>query len=609
MNVFNINTEIDKQNLYKIISLLKNNKMLVSPRLEAFPYQKNLWFENPLNSRYYTFQMQSLNMLDYLLMYYEKYADDECIEKALQLFYLWYDENFISRHSKNFTSIAYHNETIAKRLLVVVHLLSICLDKDLCLLEETFLKVIFSHCQMLSDEFIYIREHHYGIDQDIALLVASIVYNQYFIKDAYIQYIQLAKQRLKAQLDYFIGDDASFFGHSLQIAYSLSLRLNNLSKFINEYDDDKEYNLYIKRKLENLLVFIYAMTEPLGYLPPIGDSSYIQMNKEAILKCNYLQPYFEYLFSNGNNGKKLIYQYVFFKEANYFIFTSSENLHDDFYKLLFYSANHSTFHKHPDDLAFLLYYKNLLLFIDSGKYNYQKENNYRKSVTSIYAHNTICVDFKSYPLEDVKLNYSGIVNVIIDNNFVYASGISCLYKDVLIRRSLILLQDNLLIIDEIEGKSIHDYEISFNLNPLVDLKRVDKEYFGYLKDEQIVQIKNIYCTNNLDSQYHYGNKNELLGFMSRELNKIEPSHHITYHTLDIKSLIITQVILGKDHNIDFDIEQSDEYIKICVNKNDIYKIKKAKYYQEVSRNNIKLNDIRNDNQLLKNSIHKFYLTI
>ncbi len=605
MKVFNINTEIDKQNLNKIISLLKNNKIIVSPHSKVFPYQKKLWFENPLNSRYYTFQMQSLNMVDYLLMYYEKYADDECLAKAMQLFYLWYDDNFVSKTSKNFTSIAYHNETIAIRLLIVVHLLSICLDKDLCLLEETFLKVISSHCQLLSDEYVYINEHHYGIDQDIALLVASKVYNHYYIKDAYLQYIQLAKKRLKAQLEYFIGEDGSFYGHSLQIAYIISLRINNLLNFINKYDEDKDFNLYIKSKLESLLVFIYAMTEPFGYLPPIGDSSYIKMNKHAILKCNYLQPHFEYLFSNGNNGKKLISKHAFFKKANYFITASDESLHDDFYKLLFYSANHSNFHKHPDDLAFILYYKNLQLFIDSGKYNYQSENNYRKCVTSIYAHNTICVDYEPYPLEANKTNHSGIINVVIDDDFVYASGISCLYENVIIRRNIIQLPYNLLIIDDIDAKSKHDYEINFNLNPLIDMKRVDKEYFGYLKSEQVVQIKNLYFSNNLDSQYHYGNRNELIGFMSRELNKFEPSHHITYHTEDKKTLIITQVILGK-HPMDFEIEQIDGYIVICANKTDVYKIKKTMYYQEIYKNNVKLDDIKNKNQFLINSIYKFY---
>ncbi len=534
----NLVSSVSSNQLNKIIFSLKSDKIVVSPYLKAVPYKKNIWFEN--HSRQFIYKLQSLNMIHYLLLYYRTYQDDRCIEKALQLFYLWYEENYEQYKS----DLTYHHYVIALRLSVVSQLLSICKTLDLCILDDVFIEVLATHTKMLADIDIYKRQHINGITQDIVLIKSSMIYNTYYINNAFNNYIEFAKERLTAQLDYFIDDeDSSYLGESLQKAYFLFIRLYDFYQFLEEESD---FKMFIKRKLDHLYEFLYAFTDPFGNLLPLGDSSSQIINQALFLNYNHpFKTHYEYLFSNGMRGKKLTYINAYFKKANILIAFSSNEISNEFYKLIFSNSYYSTYHKHHDNLAFNLYYKKQLLFIDGGKYNNQDDNYYRQALMSCYAHNTICVDYQDYQIEKENLNQCGIVNVVLLDDVVFACGIHTLYEDIILKRNILFFKKQLLIIDEFEAKQSHHYEIIFNINPVLSLKTdQQKKYYGYLKGDLAFELKNVFSTTPLTTHYHYGNKNKYKGFMSQRLNQVKPSHTLIYEGKGDNALIITQISLG-----------------------------------------------------------------
>lgn len=582
IKVVSLTNNVSLNQLKKLVVDIKKDKIALSPRLKTYTYQKTIWYDH--HSRYFLFKLHSLTMISYLLTDYKLFKDDKCVEKAIQLFYLWYEENF----PKSYCNLSYHPHVIAQRLLVVSNLLSICKKLDLCILDDIFIEVMSTHVKMLSDDYLYKKQHLDGIDQDIALLITGIVYNQYYIKNAFNEYIELAIKRIYKQLDYFIDDDeSSFLGHSIQNAYRLFLRLNDLYIFVNQSIKFESFSKHIKIKQDHLYQFIYTFTQPGGILPPIGDSSYVSINQKLFLA--YPHPY----------SKHLVNRNIYFPKANLLITNDLDH------QLIFYNSFYSTYHKHHDNLAFCLSYKGDLLFIDGGRYNYQTDNYYRQAINGSYSHNTICVDFHDYQIDKYQLNRSAIVNVVLEDYLTYACGIHTLYEAVILKRNILFISNQLLLIDEIFAKEMHDYEIVFHLNPILKLKtNGHKEHFGFLNNELAFQLKPIFSTILLTPHYHYGNQNQYKGFMSRKLNQIEPAHTLIFQGKGENELVVTQISLG-EKELPINVIANDKMIQIKI-VDDTFTILRGKTYNELTKNNLPLNQKISSNNILNKAINTFY---
>ena len=109
---------------------------------------------------------------------------------------------------------------------------------------------------------------------------------------------------------------------------------------------------------------------------------------------------------------------------------------------IFYSQQliHSNVHKHADDLSFLLTYGKTDFFVDSGKYNYNETDAYRKYFRSSLSHNTITVDGQSYPLGNRQVNKSRIDHYKTASTYSYVTGSHDLYDGVSIQRTVIYLK-------------------------------------------------------------------------------------------------------------------------------------------------------------------------
>ncbi len=590
IDVFSLNRELSLKQLKKVVMSLKQDKIAVSPKLKAFPYEKSIWYE--AHSPYFLFKLQSLTMIDYLLSYYQKFHDDRCVIKALQYFYLWYEEN----QHRSQCKLCFHHDVIAKRLVTISRLLSTSKSLDLLLLDDIFIEVIASHVRRLVEKNDHYHYDH-EIDHDLALIIASIVYNHYYIKNAYQSYIELSIKRLTEKLDDLITNDSSFLGESTQRAYQLFIRLYQLHHFLKQYTLLNDFSKYIKGKLNHLYYFLYAMTQPDAMLPPIFDSSYVSLNKEIILSYQHpLKQKFKDLFSH----QMLHYESFFFQKAN-FVILNQKN-----YKLYFYNSFLNPHHKQQDNLAFCLYYHKYLLFIDGGRYNYQENNYYKNAMNKCYAHNTISVDYHDYQIDRSQINQCGIVSTLFTKDLNYACGIHTLYEELIIKRNLIILSNQMIILDELFSKENHDYEIIFNINPIFNLKTDGLQlYNGYLNHNPIFELKSIYSTMPLTTYYHYGNHKQYKGLMSRKFNHIEPCHSVIYQGKGRNEIVVTRIGLG-DYQSKMSIKATKKMIEIKIDDDTYYLIRK-KIYNEITKNNTTLSHQFSVHEQLNKTIQSFYM--
>lgn len=598
IKVFNIYRNTNKITLNRIVNELLSDNIYLSSSFPTYKYNDKLWYENPLNNRSYTFMMQCLAPISYLLAYFDMYdKNTKYVDKALDLFYLWYENNFL----KNKNDYTFNKHSLALRLISICDLYTTVNQLEHCILEDVFMDVISHHCHFLNEEENYKKYHMNGINQDIALYIAGIVFNRYFNDIKYLEYKELAIKRLTLQINHLINEDGSYREHNLQHAYLLFVRLSEFYQSIKDYEKESDLCNLLKDKLDKLVLFLYVMLEPKGYLPPIGDSSYLKVNNKYIFNYDHkLKYYFEYLISNGKHGKKLLYLNTFFPQSNYLISINKRVINTHFTKLIFYCPTHSTTHKHNDDLSFLLYYKNTLIFLDGGKYNYQYDSFYRRAVMSIYAHNTICVDKHDYLIDMINTNKSAITNVSYVDNILLAQGVSCLYDEVLIKRNMVFVKNySLLILDEIKSKNKHDYEFIFNINPNVYLRKVDKLFNGYLDDEKIFGLETLYSDIDLNAFHYYGDNDEYKGWFSKNVNEIEPSHCVIYHGKAKNAKVITQIAFNKSKEISINIDDDTVVLKI---NDDTYSIKTNNYSSDLYKNYTLIKNYYNANDTLLKSM-------
>ncbi len=536
-------------------NLLKHNIITVSPYLKSYPYTKTIWVKG--HSDEFLRRLHSLSMINYLLLFYQKYYDDECIEKALAYFYLWHENNF----PKSSCKLAYSDDVMALRLMTVSKLFCICKSLDLCILDDIFISVISHHLNILGKKT-------QGIKIQISVIIAATIYNHYFINNAYNTYIQSAMNNLRIQLDTLITDEC-FIIPSLNKAYQLFLALNQFYCFMTQYEKYQEFNKYLKTKSDILYDFIHAFTLPTGYLPPLFAEDTIYLNKKIILSYqNDLKRQYSYLFTNGKRGSSLLKKYYFFPKSNLLVVNNSTEITNNYYRLIFYN-NHSN---HHDNLAFVLYYKNSMLFVDYGK-----------RYSGCYYHNTIAVDYHDYFIN----KNAGIVNIVNDDEFMFTCGIHTLYEEVILRRNLMCFFDRIIIIDEFISVENHDYEIIFNINKRVQLKTDrDKYIFGFMNDECYFMLNILYSTMELSTSYKNKQGNTLI-----------------YHGFGKDESVISQINLGSDEEVLINVDDSSFTLTI---NNDRYTILKGPIYNQLVRNEVSLPNQLNISKNLIKSIEEIY---
>jgi hypothetical protein len=225
-------------------------------------------------------------------------------------------------------------------------------------------------------------------------------------------------------------------------------------------------------------------------------------------------------------------------------------------------------------------------------------------MTSLYGHNSICVDKHDYLIDKTFMNKSGITNITIDNHITLLSEVSCLYEGILLRRNFLFIKNYyLIIIDEFDSIENHQYEIIFNINQKLSIKNNELEYAGYLDEKKYFSIKNLYCTEICTTTFFNGNKKDFKGFLSYNGKDIEPTNTVIYKIKCSNGLNISLITLNPTIHVSYQILNDQINFKMG---DDVYSIIRNKFYRYLEKNGKIFHDEKTNNKALLNSINDFY---
>src|SRR5699024_2469915 len=131
------------------------------------------------------------------------------------------------------------------------------------------------------------------------------------------------------------------------------------------------------------------------------DSTVINMSTIGRYKELFDSEEYKFITSAGEEGRVPSPLIKAYPETGYLI-ARSEWSSDAIY-FLFLASYHMHYHKHTDDLSFLLY-KNGPIFVDAGPHSYNYKDPMTQYAYSQYAHSTLIVNDKSLPRTDFKFD-------------------------------------------------------------------------------------------------------------------------------------------------------------------------------------------------------------
>lgn len=440
-----------------------------------------------------TFQLylQTLGMLPLLCRAYSIEKDTRYIAKANQILLDWIRYEKTDKSIKN--ALVWHDHGTALRANNIIYYALIVEEAGLA--DNNFVNFINSlikkHIAYLSNHEKYTANHNHGIYQDQALM-----YCAYFIDDIDSNDVmEIAKQRLKTQIDYAFNKEKVHVENSSAYHIALLYMLNTIAEFLMKVDDPFAY--YVKYNISKSAEFCSWLNRPNGNLINTGDSSVgnkiinIDIKADLLDNMRYL-----YSASQGEYGEKPRKASVIYPYSGYYFYkqvpNSDESLNSMTWKM-FKAGYTSKTHKHADDISMTLYARGYDIFVDTGYYNYTPGNVFNTYFKSSIAHNTVVVDNKTYSTEEENSFKTGIYKYELGEKYDYVLGYNNMYRGVEIDRHFYSIYDATLIYDDICSNEYHVYTQIFHLSENMHvIKKDNREVILQIADtENTVRIQQL----------------------------------------------------------------------------------------------------------------------
>lgn len=491
-----------------------NNELFVHPSWDTVPIKNGIeWHQDPFKNRTWCFYLHSLAPVNYLLSAYTTDPRDEYLQKAKDIIISWMNSNILSEEA---SIHAWKDHSAANRVVTLIFFWDLYIDSGLydSLFEIDLKLLLEKHAEFLYDDNNYNFNNNHGVYQDRALIEISTIFPE---MDYNNKWFNKAKHRLMNYIDKFISKDGVHKEHSASYHILMLKLLSGINEFLKFHNKEIESLSEIIYKMEEYLAHI---VKPNGEVPMTGDSGPDQitfLRKEIITNPQLL-----YVRTNGKKGKKPNDDVVY-KQDGIAIFRNSYESKNPVY-LKFIAAFNSLTHKHADDLSVLLSIGKTDFFVDSGKYNYQEKDGFRKYFRSSIAHNSVSVNRKSYELKLSQINKSKIDHFGIHDEYTYVTGSHTLYPRVTIYRTIIYLKkyNSIIIHDKAVSPTVKTYSQIFNLgkdisvNPITKKKiilnsKIDNNAVELLQLNHVTEFKN-----------YFGGENPIAGWQSSAFNKKHP---------------------------------------------------------------------------------------
>lgn len=462
---------------------------------EIYDIPKN-WNISPNGDDEWVYMRSRMGYFDGLILLYEETKDIKYIDKIKEIIL-----DFISQHKKLKSEKSTRTLDSGIRIVNILRILIYLEDKNLEY-DKNILKHLSETCTYLFSNYISkYDQSNWGFIQMAGVYTFSIYFGENEKAKKALKYL---KMQLKTQ----ILEDGLHWEKSLTYHYQMIIYLIFII-YVQKRKNIKSNLNFFKSYLNKMTKAAKKLHYPDKTQINFGDSDDNEI--ESILALS------DYILSKESEYKLTDISSLFIKEAKVkkmevkkgleeSLFQQSGYYHikNEDFSFSTYCTPMSSSHTHIDYLHFN-YYNKQKIFVDSGRYTY-RESKQRKYLKSIKAHNSILIDDNE--VSEIKGSWEYEGYPIIFPITVYSTKIARIVKTAIfdtknqavIKRTYIILKENILVINQVFCKGKHKIKFFYHLYPNTDIKETKS---GILLNNVVKFLINSYNIQNSTYSPYY----------------------------------------------------------------------------------------------------------
>ncbi|MGB0757437.1 MAG: heparinase II/III domain-containing protein [Patescibacteria group bacterium] len=534
------------------------------------------WREDPYGEQYWRFLFYSLQPSKNLLAMWLKTGNPEYVEKLKEILHSYFEEGQSSPYGWDRHGAAY-------RTMVLVNSYKKLdarneLDHEL---RRQFEDSLLLHGRFLSIENNYEGDYNHGVDQAIALYLLTVNFPDL---DTDGRWRGLAESRIHKGLLTIVDDDGVLVENSPYYHFYVLNKYWQLFTYLekNELSLGVETDNLLESRLDKMVSYATYILQPDLSVPKLGASI-----EDTIERYGYYAeiaeeyPQFNYVLTKGQEGERPRQHNVQYDVAGQSIFRTgwSPTYFEQQGYVTFDTGAYRTDHSDLDALSFTLFANGINLLPDSGLYTYEP-GDYRSYFHGTRAHNTVVVDGmdqRDGVTADGDVTDRGVVEsdqVVVGSGYVAQSARHTLYPDTTHNRSLVWLEDKvLLVVDHLDSSTEHTYEQMFHLFPGAEIqvdKNVVKAFSG---NKQVMTIRGLGRDGSLVDKAVRNLHDPVQGLCATTYEAALPCYAVSYRQEAVDAHFITAVVIGDDSDVLY--ETKDDAVVVTMGAS-TYTVKIAK---------------------------------
>lgn len=384
-------------------------------------------------------------------------GDVTSFSRVYRIIEQWRDAHAWSNRQDD--SMAYHDETTAQRLNILLGLVSIENTKFSDNQLESIRQLCDETLNLLLSNTFHSGLNNHGMFQDIAIRNYSIVATWTSERERNNAF-EISSRRLSRYFHHAFTEEGVHVENTptyhLMVAKNLHTHLSLLQAAeCPNYDLQKLY--------DSASEYATHVIMPNGMFPPISDTTKKTLRSDA---GKIFDSQFAFACTAGGEGTKPNVTSKIFPKSGYAIYRSDWDSKDATY-LLFQCAYNNDYHKHSDDLSFILYGHGREIITDSGPYSYNYSDSFSRYAYSQFSHNNIVVDRKSINRTDTKSKTVKIIDYGSKENDFSVTGETGRLDDVIHARKITvtgpLRNESILVHDKLSSLNRHQYTQNWNI--------------------------------------------------------------------------------------------------------------------------------------------------
>jgi hypothetical protein len=497
-----------------LANALLNNQFSLGSRWPSYKFDGNFsWREDPFHNDTWQVYFQNLDIVGHLTNAYESTSDFKYLKKAESLILDWYKTN--PSPFFQVSKFAWYDMVAAVRTMNILHFEKVYGDQMDATLRKKLNRILQKHGDFLVSNYYYSFDSNHGLFQDQALISLALTHPEFEqSKEWLIKGLNRFLMRLKADIsDSGVHKEQSPTYHLLILKMIESVN----QAFTEHHIEIAEFQNWTPL-MQTYLAYVVKEDKS---IPNVGDSD--PTINSYLLRKDSSNPYLLFVQSDGKKGTPLESFKSFIDAGTAFFRDPKFNLYT-----MFTSRFHRTVHKHGDDLSFILSLRGTDFFVDSGKYNYQLKDPWRKYFLSAKAHNTIIVDGNSYEIPQKNIEKSRIEKFIDEPIFAAAIASHDLYPGVHIKRNFIYIKTgSFIIFDQITSQSNHTYSQLFQIGTNIKIFEMDRGLTLESEDKKNVELLEL---TGAKSQIITGQTDPIQGWLSTKWADKKPISTVFFNS-------------------------------------------------------------------------------